>query len=77
MSLWFSFYATLMSGAVVYIVAMLTLLRDETNQAFTSFGIEAVLGYITLNLLFLGVRYILIRRSRARILKLPPPTPKP
>jgi hypothetical protein len=70
---WFSFYATLMAGAAAYVVLMLTLLKEETNQAFTSFGVEAVLGYLALNLVLLGVRYYLIRRARARILKLPAP----
>ena len=73
---WFAFYATLMAGATAYVVLMLTLLKEETNQAFTSFGVEAVLGYIALNLILLGVRYWLIRRARARILKLPAPAPK-
>jgi hypothetical protein len=73
---WFAFYATVMAGATVYIVAMLTLLKDKTNQAFTSFGVEAVLGYLALNLALLGVRYWLIRRARERILKLPAPAPK-
>ncbi len=73
---WFAFYATIMAGAVAYLIAMLTLLKEETNQAFTSFGIEAVLGYVGINLALLGVRYILIRRARERILKLPAPEKK-
>lgn len=73
---WFAFYATLMAGATLYIVFMLTALKDKTNQAFTSFGVEAVLGYLALNLALLGVRYWLIRRARARILKLPAPSTK-
>lgn len=73
---WFAFYATIMAGAVAYVVLMLTLLKEQTNQAFTSFGVEFALGYLALNLLLLGVRYFLIRRARARILKLPAPTAK-
>ncbi len=69
----FSFYATLMAAIVAYVVLMFTLLKDETNQALASFGVEAVAGYIALNLILLGVRYALIRRARARILKLPAP----
>jgi hypothetical protein len=73
---WFSLYAMLMAGAAVYMVAMLTLLKDKTSQAFTSFGVEAVLGYLALNLALLGVRYWLIRRARERMLKLPAPIDK-
>lgn len=73
---WFAFYATIMAGAAAYVALMLTLLTDKTNQAFTSFGIEAVLGYLALNLALLGVRYWRIRRARARILKLPAPARK-
>ena len=73
---WFAFYATIMAGAVAYVVLMLTLLKEQTNQAFTSFGVEMVLGYLALNLLLLGVRYLLIRRARERILKLPAPKAK-
>ncbi len=69
----FGFYATLMAAVVAYVVLMFTLLKDETNQALASFGVEVVAGYIALNLLLLGVRYALIRRARARILKLPAP----
>lgn len=70
---WFAFYATLMIAVVAYVALMFTLLKDETDQAIASFGVEVVLGYITLNLLLLAVRYALIRRARARILKLPAP----
>lgn len=72
----FAFYATVMAGVAAYVVMMFTLLADETNQAIASFGVEAVAGYIVLNLILLGVRFWLIRRARARILKLPAPQTK-
>ncbi len=73
---WFGFYATLMLAVVGYVVLMLTLLSEETAKAIASFGVEVVLGYLLLNLALLGVRYALIRRARARILKLPAPPSK-
>jgi hypothetical protein len=73
---WFSFYATLVIAAAVYIVFMLTVLNDASMEAFAEFGIEVVLAYLAANLALLGGRYWLIRRARARILKLPAPTPK-
>lgn len=73
---WFSFYATLMMAAVAYVVFMLTVLNDASMEAFAEFGIELVLAYLAANLALLAVRYWLIRRARARILKLPAPAPK-
>jgi lipopolysaccharide export LptBFGC system permease protein LptF len=73
---WFAFYASIIAGVVAFIVLMLTLLREQTNQAFTSFGVEMVLGYLAVNLVLLGARYWLIRRARERILKLPAPKAK-
>jgi hypothetical protein len=70
---WFGFYATLMMAVVAYVTLMLTLLSDQTAQAIASFGVEVVLGYIALNLALLGIRYFLIRRARAHIIKLPAP----
>ncbi len=69
----FGFYATLMAGATAYGVLMFTVMNDASTEAFTEFGIEVTLGYLALNLVLLGVRYYLIRRARARILKLPAP----
>jgi lipopolysaccharide export LptBFGC system permease protein LptF len=70
---WFSFYATLMIAAVMYVIFMLTVLNEASIEAFAEFGVEVALGYALLNLALLGVRYWLIRRARARILKLPAP----
>lgn len=72
---WFSFYATLMGMLALAQLAMILLLREQYALALSSFGIEIVLAYIAANLL-LGVRYWLIRRARARMLKLPAPDAK-
>lgn len=69
----FMFYAVVMGGVAAYVVLMFTLLKDETNQAIASFGVEVAAAYIIANLALLGVRYWLIRRARERILKLPAP----
>lgn len=69
----FSLYATLMGAVAAYVVVMFTLLREQTNQVVASFGVEVVAGYILLNLILLIVRYALIRRQRARTIKLPAP----
>jgi hypothetical protein len=74
---WFGLYATLMMAVVAYMVLMLTLLGEQTAHALDSFGIEVVVAYIGLNLALLAWRYWLIRRARARIIKLPAPAPKP
>lgn len=73
---WFSFYATLMGMLALAQLAMILLLREQYALALSSFGIEIVLAYIAANLLLLGVRYWLIRRARARMLKLPAPDAK-
>lgn len=73
---WFSFYATLMGMLALAQLAMILLLREQYALALSSFGIEVVLAYIAANLLLLGVRYHLIRRARARMLKLPAPDAK-
>lgn len=70
---WFSFYATLMILFALVQILMIALVTEEAKEAYASFGIEVVVGYIALNLALLGVRYWLIRRARARILKLPAP----
>lgn len=72
----FAFYATLMMAAAAYVVFMLTVLNDASMEAFAEFGVEVVLAYLAANLALLGVRYALIRRARARILKLPAPDKK-
>jgi hypothetical protein len=72
----FGFYAAVMGGIVAYVLFMFTLVREETNQILLSFGVEVAAAYILLNLALLGVRYLLIRRARARILKLPAPAKK-
>lgn len=69
----FAFYATLMMAVTAYVVLMLTVLSDSAAEAFADFGIEMVVAYIAGNLALLAVRYALIRRARARILKLPAP----
>ena len=72
----FAYYATILIAAAAYGIAMFSLLNDQANAAFAQFGVQVVFGYIGLNLALLGVRYALIRRARARILKLPAPTAK-
>lgn len=69
----FGFYATLMAGVAAYVVLMLTVMSDASKEAFVEFGVEVSLAYMLLNLALLGVRYALIRRARARIIKLPAP----
>jgi hypothetical protein len=73
---WFSFYATLMVMVATVQIAMIVLLREQYTQALSSFGVEVVLAYITVNLLLLAARHRLIRRARANITKLPAPPPK-
>ena len=73
---WFAFYATLMMAVVAYVVLMFTVMNDASTAALSEFGIEVTIGYLALNLLLLAVRYALIRRARARILKLPAPAEK-
>ena len=73
---WFSFYATLCAMVAFAQIAMIILLRDEYTQALSSFGLEAVFAYIAVNLLLLVLRYQLIRRARARMIKLPAPEAK-
>ena len=69
----FSLYATIMAAFGIYVVFMFTVLTDASREAFAEFGIELTLAYILLNFLLLGIRYALIRRARARIIKLPAP----
>jgi uncharacterized membrane protein len=70
---WLAFYAMLMIAMAIVQLLMITLLAEEASAAYASFGIELVLCYIAFNVALLGVRYLLIRRARERILKLPAP----
>jgi hypothetical protein len=74
---WFGFYVILVIMLAAVQIAMILLLRDEYAQALTSFGMEAVIAYIAVNLLLLAVRHRLIARARARITKLPAPHTRP
>lgn len=71
---WFSYYAMLMMGVVLYAILMFVVLNDQAQAAYAEFGVHAAIGYLLLNLVLLGVRYYMIRRARARITKLPAPT---
>ena len=72
----FIYYAVILLTAAVYGGAMFLLLNAQANAAFVEFGALVVFGFIALNLGLLVARYLLIRRARARILKLPAPIPK-
>jgi len=63
----------MIATVALYGAVMFILLNTQAQAAFAEFGALMVFGYISINLALLVTRYLLIRRTRARVLKLPAP----